>query len=601
MKSLLIFTIGPVQSFIAQARKTQDLYAGSRLISYLCRTAARKAIDDYGAEIIYPDLNNPSLPNRFVALLPVLEKEGLQEIGRQIEETVKGTFLHIGCKVVQSFGLPVTTAFRRQLEEYLEVFWVAGKCDPAAYAGAYREMESLVGAMKNIRPFSAGGEQGRKCSMTGQHNALFYRGKKKAFLEQAVRVPDSIPARYLAPGESLGGIGFLKRTADQFFKTCNEDNKFDAAFPSTAGIALEDSLLALPQEQVEKYKGIFGKWFNDQFFYEENLTARRFAMEGIPGDILEKAKLMLKELSKAAVARGVSFSKYYALLVMDGDSMGEWVAGKNLADRDELLDFQRRLTRSLGAYAGQVKAILEAHHGRSVYCGGDDLLALINLQHLLAVLQELRESFPALEQLGPVVPGKKSSTSAGVCIAHYKAPLAEVIKYAREMERTAKHLEGKDAVAIGVIKHSGEICQAVVKWKYENVAPLKLLCRLVDILAAGWFSDTFIRNLAREFSSLSPGEGRQRVFSGRVIPLKAAEEEIIGAEIARLLRRSCLMEDRVKADKAVKDLCGQLLSIYVEGGLANFLSFLDIAAFLSREVKANGCNKDRSSGYPLFS
>ncbi len=30
---LFLFTLGPVQSFIAQARKTQDLYAGSETLS----------------------------------------------------------------------------------------------------------------------------------------------------------------------------------------------------------------------------------------------------------------------------------------------------------------------------------------------------------------------------------------------------------------------------------------------------------------------------------------------------------------------------------------------------------------------------------------
>ena len=36
-KHLFLFTISPVQAFIAQARKAQDLYAGSRLLSDLVR------------------------------------------------------------------------------------------------------------------------------------------------------------------------------------------------------------------------------------------------------------------------------------------------------------------------------------------------------------------------------------------------------------------------------------------------------------------------------------------------------------------------------------------------------------------------------------
>lgn len=33
MKEIVIFAIGPVQSYIAAARRTQDLWAGSRLLS----------------------------------------------------------------------------------------------------------------------------------------------------------------------------------------------------------------------------------------------------------------------------------------------------------------------------------------------------------------------------------------------------------------------------------------------------------------------------------------------------------------------------------------------------------------------------------------
>ncbi|NPA53826.1 MAG: hypothetical protein GXO21_04085 [Aquificae bacterium] len=40
---LFIFTITPVQSFIAQARKTRDLHAGSRILSELIKKANRKS------------------------------------------------------------------------------------------------------------------------------------------------------------------------------------------------------------------------------------------------------------------------------------------------------------------------------------------------------------------------------------------------------------------------------------------------------------------------------------------------------------------------------------------------------------------------------
>jgi len=38
-KYLFLFTISPVQSFIAQARKTKDLYDGSKLLTDLIKVA----------------------------------------------------------------------------------------------------------------------------------------------------------------------------------------------------------------------------------------------------------------------------------------------------------------------------------------------------------------------------------------------------------------------------------------------------------------------------------------------------------------------------------------------------------------------------------
>ncbi len=113
--ALLHFSFSPVQSFIAAARKTQDLWMGSWLLSYLSWTAIQTIADVYGPDVIlYPWLykqplcddwllrekqlgtllnNNlctlapprldlrldlPTLPNKFVALLPWGVQEGFQ-------------------------------------------------------------------------------------------------------------------------------------------------------------------------------------------------------------------------------------------------------------------------------------------------------------------------------------------------------------------------------------------------------------------------------------------------------------------------------------------------------------------------------------------
>ncbi|MBX7236944.1 MAG: type III-B CRISPR-associated protein Cas10/Cmr2 [Caldilineales bacterium] len=96
--ALLVFTFGPVQEFIEAARRTQDLWAGSFILSYLAWSAMKPIVAQFGPDaILYPSLwEQPlvdiwlrkeiglhqlaeppkthrlraTLPNRFVALLP---------------------------------------------------------------------------------------------------------------------------------------------------------------------------------------------------------------------------------------------------------------------------------------------------------------------------------------------------------------------------------------------------------------------------------------------------------------------------------------------------------------------------------------------------
>ena len=53
---LLLITLGPVQDFIAAARRTRDLWFGSHLLSELGRAAA-KAVVNQGASLIFPALD----------------------------------------------------------------------------------------------------------------------------------------------------------------------------------------------------------------------------------------------------------------------------------------------------------------------------------------------------------------------------------------------------------------------------------------------------------------------------------------------------------------------------------------------------------------
>jgi CRISPR-associated protein Cmr2 len=80
MNYLFLVNIGPVQDFIASARRSRDLFFGSWLLSELSKAAAKRIVDDKGILIfpapdlqIMPDALNPgnelNVANKILAVI----------------------------------------------------------------------------------------------------------------------------------------------------------------------------------------------------------------------------------------------------------------------------------------------------------------------------------------------------------------------------------------------------------------------------------------------------------------------------------------------------------------------------------------------------
>lgn len=167
--ALLAVSIGPVQSFIASARKTEDLWAGSHLLSRLAWEAMRPLCEALGPDaILFPRLRgipqvdiwlrgemklpaslfddcewmrggtdaNPlfsaALPNRFVAVVPASQAE---EIAGQVTQAVRAWLQTLGQAVVDRLldAAELKTngeqhcheQMRDQLKGFPEVHWAA--------------------------------------------------------------------------------------------------------------------------------------------------------------------------------------------------------------------------------------------------------------------------------------------------------------------------------------------------------------------------------------------------------------------------------------------------------------------------------------------
>ncbi len=157
------------------------------------------------------------------------------------------------------------------------------------------------------------------------------------------------------------------------------------------------------------------------------------------------------------------------------------------------------------------RPIVEHFDGRLIYAGGDDVLALLPADTALACACSLRLAFrgldpnvagfaspadgflqsdrwrehtgkPQREQERPIpflMPGPATDVSVGLAIAHFKAPLQDVIREARAAEKRAKAILKRKAIAVTLIKHGGEITQWGCKWASGGV---ELFAKVLDSL-----------------------------------------------------------------------------------------------------------------------
>ncbi len=610
---LLLFAINPVQSYIEQARKTQDLYAGSTILSHLCRTAI-EAADIPQEQVIFPDFQHlqgkdQSLPNRFIALVkpqdlerkefpPELEteKQQLQELGNRIEQKVQTVFGDIAKEISAPFEEEIPKGFFEQIHGYLQLNWLFLERREDDYQDMYPRLERLLQGIKQLRSFAPLSEQGRKCAICGERNVKVYRRgeaeddldwlrKHKLFSQDVLIVPKSdkkpdepIEKRFLQTGEGLCAVCYMKRSAELYFKELSKE-KYEANFPSTSNIALFDAIAELPKAIRPKYNA---------YDAEVVLALKHSSPEKVKKALDVKNIDKEEKIYEALKVNDYPWGPYYALLHFDGDNMGRWLSGEFFAAEQpsKLLHFHQQLAQRLGDFARWAREDLRPPDGRCVYAGGDDFLGFVNLASLFKVLRRQREHFEELvnaplreEAFLSDNEDEILSFSAGVVVAHNKTPLSEVLGWARRMEAEAKDLdpEYKDAFALAVLKHSGAIRKTVFKWKEgrgaEDLWTSDLLQELIEASVEERFSSKFLLNLEREFRALIDPD--QRLL----------QRYLLEPEARRLIERAYLPDaDAGRKRQAVREMTQILMRLHSQSrhSFDNFLQALGIIDFFTR-------------------
>ncbi len=583
--SYILLSIGPVQSAISQARRTQDLFMGSRILSFLGR-AVIEAVPA-SAEVIYPvvvERDASSVPNRILVRCDAGQAD---DLAQRLCEQVYTHWYKIASatrhKFESDFGVPSdNTIWKRQVKNWLEVYAVVVP-DTGSYRRDNAEANRRLAARKLTRDFAAADEPGHKCSVTGEHEALHDQPSGQADYDAVRRYWDHVRKQQrnlaiLGKGERLCALSLIKRFAHEAERGLAPEGRF----PSTSSIASAPFRVALVQhwemckvavaDYLSALETLFstlgGSWYDLYFHTENQFNPENFpylehlaedidptadnnllaALRSVDGDFLyeeglqpaavqeyarspdlpsssqlQPAQQALKDLHK--LMRDQHHiqppSSYLAVLSMDGDKMGDH------ASTFESSTDHFAFSRQLAEFArDQVRPIIEERlPGRLVYAGGDDVLALLPAEHALTAAEALRSAFAETFQKDNL------HVSTGIAYIHRTYPLQAAVLAAKAAQERAKEDYGRNALAVALLQRSGEPLYMGFKWEVPNPdqsdQPFKIAARVQETSKA-MASNNLARSLPYDIERMAYS------LAGENISARARQ-----SEFRRIFERRC--------------------------------------------------------------
>lgn len=504
MKYLFSLSIGPVQDFIAAGRRTADLYAGSRILQDLSQKAA-EVLQDRGALLIFPADPKLTGANKLLAVVngELDPGELAQEVRRQLEKFLLQRWEKAVGRLPAEYQAKIhQDRAREQLCNLLEYYaaWVPFQ-EEEDYAEARRAVERLLAGRKALRDFAPLDQKDQGVPKSPLDPAWAAVIAPREWGEAAVT--DGKGNRYplrIKPTEHLDAISLLKR----LFGVLEHGGVESTRVMARRSLHPEATAADVPGEEDDTPE----PW------------------------------------------------PYFAILVADGDRMGE------LIGRQESLEAHRQLSRRIGTFAQEAGAIVERHHGLLVYSGGDDVLAFLPANRAVACAKELAQAFR--EKVG-------GTLSVGLAIVHYREPLSLSLGAAREAERAAKNKsapreEQGDRLAVALHTRGGAPLMVVRQWaELENPQlDWEALVRLYSEKRLSHGLAYELWHLAQEWPQDLP-------------------PDILNAEARRILQR----KERQGGESFLPSFSGP-------GELELFAKQLVIARFLSSMGKGEGGHNARS-------
>lgn len=549
--------------------------------------------------------------------------------------------------------------------------WKFYKPNPGVlYPAIYDLLDRVASAAKTVRPFQQRPQQGYRNTLSGEYEWLttditqlqLSPGQRKDTLWQ--KIAEKNPS-WVKKGEHLSALDMLKRLwPSRFIKeiknSVNGMQGLNRYVVSTHDIAFSTSFEQWLKNQNREPLPIELMALLEGWPEQSALPKKVLAMAGTD----QQARLLAKKLPSFWEANSEnealkphiktklnSFFQetYYALILMDGDNMGAWLAG---SEDNYRLPYQDSWHSQVQAgidqrYRGKLKPYLESkrypsparhmaisdalngfsldlaryvveslYKGKLLYAGGDDVMAMVAVDDLLPMMLLLRlvysgifpvngESLTVWKKLlkqekaelqlknGYVlkdktlyrVMGDKATASTGAVIAHHTAPLGQVLKSLRTAEQRAKKLGGRNAFAIDLLKRSGGALKLTCPWFSNSDNPESLL-------------DSPIGQLIRLRDALAePNMSRRAAYIAqdwlRQLPPQSLFES--DPQLYQSMLQQSLQYPLLRQNQGIDqyhDLAKSLaeLGINLNGqNCTDFIShFIGIAEFLARDSRAGG-------------
>lgn len=559
-RDILHFAIGPVQSFVAQARRTRDLWAGSFLLSWLAGQAMAETLRQ-GGNIVFPSvgtLDHPqdpllaaildppgshphigSLPNRFKATVgpdftPQAITDALRNHWTQLADRVWQRHL---AGTVPKDGL-VRSIWERQIAGFWDIQWVMGEdqgCDDDA---AWLEQR------KNWRTHWPPLEGGDHCTIMGDWQELSgciraTEQRKQDDFWEAIRAGNHIGLLDLREKERLCAIALVKRLFPKLSRVELEETigwvpgKSAATvgnWPSTAYMAAVPWLLHAAscedrRKALHEYAVQVREQTGNQVFAQlaseratrlpalERLAAADMQVAGLsPADLdgnlflrtsLENAhNTPLGNADEKEQRRREHLLKALDILNCKLKAKASSFFAILLMDGDRLGQLLQEtdpacVSQALADFTQQVPAVVGGHNGVTIYAGGDDVLAMLPVSSAVECCFALREAYQ--QAFAELPKDRKPTVSCAIVFTHLHYALQSALKHAHsQLDDVAKDGNGRNSLALSVLLTGGVNNHWVAGF---GETPQKLL-ELRDRIADEQYATSFFYNLFHRYGDL---------------------------------------------------------------------------------------------------